>query len=218
MIAATVLLGAGGLLGFGLVWVLCVRALCERQTIITHADANDDDDDDDDNDDDDDDGGGGGDGDVGDDPAISSFRRNITTAAKAAAVRSATTTLAKLKKESTGAPERTSVSKGSRPGKQGKSIKAFVEVDGNVHIVHVAMAAIESVAELRGALTAACIELSIETGAVSGASELADLNFELDAALQIHYLDDQNVARLVQDDTPIGLLKCAKALRAWRKP
>ena len=96
----------------------------------------------------------------------------------------------------------------SRPGKQGKSIKAFVEVDGNVHIVHVAMAAIESVAELRGALTAACIE----TGAVSGASELADLNFELDAALQIHYLDDQNVARLVQDDTPIGLLKCAKAL------
>jgi hypothetical protein len=202
MIAATVLLGAGGLLGFGLVWVLCVRALCERQTIITHADANDDDDDDDDN----------------DDPAISSFRRNITTAAKAAAVRSATTTLAKLKKESTGAPERTSVSKGSRPGKQGKSIKAFVEVDGNVHIVHVAMAAIESVAELRGALTAACIELSIETGAVSGASELADLNFELDAALQIHYLDDQNVARLVQDDTPIGLLKCAKALRAWRKP
>ena len=146
MIAATVLLGAGGLLGFGLVWVLCVRALCERQTIITHADANDDDDDDDDNDDDDDDGGGGGDGDVGDDPAISSFRRNITTAAKAAAVRSATTTLAKLKKESTGAPERTSVSKGSRPGKLlgklGKSIKAFVEVDGNVHIVHVAMAAI----------------------------------------------------------------------------
>ena len=215
MIAATVLLGAGGLLGFGLVWVLCVRALCERQTIITHADANDDDDADDDNDDDDDaDDDDGGGGDVGDDPAISSFRRNITTAAEAAAVRSATTTLAKLKKESTGAPERTSVSKGSRPGKQGKSIKAFVEVDGNVHIVHVAMAAIESVAELRGALTAACIE----TGAVSGASELADLNFELDAALQIHYLDDQNVARLVQDDTPIGLLKCAKALRAWRKP
>ena len=211
MLAATVLLGAGGLLGFGLVWVLCVRALCERQTIITHADANDDDDNDDDDDDDDDDDGGGGD--VGDDPAISSFRRNITTAAKAAAVRPATTTLAKLKKESTGA-ERTSVSKGSRPGKQGKSIKAFVEVDGNVHIVHVGMAAIESVAELRGALTAACIE----TGAVSGASELADLNFELDAALQIHYLDDQNVARLVQDDTPIGLLKCAKALRAWRKP
>ena len=83
-----------------------------------------------------------------------------------------------------------------------------------MHIVHVAMAAIESVAELRGALTAACIE----TGAVSGASKLADLNFELNAALQIHYLDDQNVARLVQDDTPIGLLKCAKALRAWRKP
>ena len=72
------------------------------------------------------------------------------------------------------------------------------------------MQPVESVEDLYDALSVACRE--------SGAPELRDLDFHLDANLELQYLDDADRAMPVQDDTPIGLLKCAKAMRAFRTP
>jgi len=93
---------------------------------------------------------------------------------------------------------------------KGKPIKVFVEIGGEVHILRVAMAPIESVEDLHQALGQACEE--------ANAPELRDLDFKLDAQLQLQFLAEDDVARAVEDDTPIGLLKCAKAMRAWRSP
>ena len=52
----------------------------------------------------------------------------------------------------------------------------------------------------------------------SNAPELRNLDWAHDPRLELQYLDEADVATAVQDDTPIGLLKCAKAMRAWRVP
>lgn len=92
---------------------------------------------------------------------------------------------------------------------KGRPIKVFLEIDSAVHILRVSMAPIESVDDLHNALTLACEE--------SNAPELRDLDFKMDAQLELQYLNEEDVACAVLDDTPIGLLKCAKAMRAWRK-
>jgi len=92
---------------------------------------------------------------------------------------------------------------------KGKPIKVYLEVQGEVHILRVAMAPVESVDDLHEALTMACEE--------SGAPELRDLDFKLDAQLRLQFLGEDDVARPVVEDSPIGLLKCAKAMRAWRE-
>ena len=92
--------------------------------------------------------------------------------------------------------------------KGGKAIKVFVEVDGAVHVLRISMQPVESVEDLYEALGVACVE--------SGAPELRDLDFSMDSQLELQYLDDHDQARPVQDDTPIGILKCAKAMRAFR--
>ena len=56
---------------------------------------------------------------------------------------------------------------------------------------------------------AACVE--------SGAPELREMDFKLDDNLVLQYLDGTDSARTVDEQTPIGLLKCAKAMRAFRK-
>ena len=64
------------------------------------------------------------------------------------------------------------------------------------------------VEDLHLALNAACLE--------SGAPELRDVDFTMDESLQLQYLDDHDYAQPVTDGTPIGLLKIAKAMRAFR--
>ena len=88
--------------------------------------------------------------------------------------------------------------------------QVFVEMDGAVHVLRLSLAPVESVDELYDALNAACEQ--------SGAPELRDLDFSLDEALEVQYLDDADAARPVRAETPIGVLKCAKAMRAYRLP
>ena len=91
---------------------------------------------------------------------------------------------------------------------KGRPIKVFVELDGAVHVLRISMQPVESVEDLSRAITTACIE--------SAAPELRDLDFTRDAGLALQYLDDDDAAQPVREETPIGLLKCAKAMRAFR--
>lgn len=148
-------------------------------------------------------------------------KKVVTRAMKGPPVESSTT-LAKLRGNVTSgraptasaAPNNFSRSAASsRPPASGRPnkrpVKVFVEIDHEVHVLRVSLLPIESVEDLHDAVMAACVE--------SGAPELRDIDFKLDDELSLQYLDENDTARTVDDDTPIGLLKCARAMRAFRK-
>lgn len=96
------------------------------------------------------------------------------------------------------------------PGRKPHSrpIKVFVELHG-VHVLRVSLGPVESVEELHDAVAVACAE--------TGEAGLEEVDLQLDDNLVLQYLDDSGVAHVVDYDTPIGLLKCAKAMRVFRK-
>ena len=186
---------AGAVLSIGLLgaacWYCYSAAGARRRGARFHrarsADVDDDDDDDDDYDDEDDDDDNPGPGGGG--------GRTSTSLARIGGKEPKGGTMTKV------APKASNRAKG-RP------IKIFVEMGGEVHVLRIAMQPVESVDDLHDALSIACAE--------SGAPELRDLDFSVDASIELQYLDDGDNARPVTDDTPIGLLKCAKAMRAFR--
>lgn len=187
---------AGAVLSIGLLgaacWYCYSAAGARRRGARFHrarsADVDDDDDDDDDYDDEDDDDDNPGPGGGG--------GRTSTSLARIGG------------KEPKGRGTMTKVAPKASNRAKGRPIKIFVEMGGEVHVLRIAMQPVESVDDLHDALSIACAE--------SGAPELRDLDFSVDASIELQYLDDGDNARPVTDDTPIGLLKCAKAMRAFR--